>query len=97
MSIDTDTDLARTAIGVHSRQLSDQDVAQALRHTFFSDHPSSAAALIWLLEQLGEFKPPPSDPHELARWAGKKEVAHDLKAALYAPLTDLPTQTEDEI
>jgi hypothetical protein len=81
MSIDTDTDLARTAIGVHSRQLSDQDVA----------------ALIWLLEQLGEFKPPPSDPHELARWAGKKEVAHDLKAALYAPLTDLPTQTEDEI
>lgn len=91
-----DADLARTAVHVHSRNLDDVDVAQAFRRTLLSDSPHSSATLVKLFELLGEFVPPPADPHELARWAGKREVAHDLKAALYAPLTNLPTHNEDE-
>jgi hypothetical protein len=87
-----DEDLARTAVGVQARSLSGVEIAQAFRHTFFANHPSSAVAMVHLFELLGEFTSPPADPHELARWAGKRQVAHELKAALYAPLHDLPQQ-----
>lgn len=92
-----DQDLARTAIAVQSRNLDDIDVAQAFRRTLLADDSSSATALVKLFELLGEFTPPPEDPHELVRWAGKREVAHNLKAALYAPLTNPQPYDEDEI
>jgi len=37
-----------------------------------------------------ESRVPPLDPALLQRWAGKREIAAKLKAALYADLTTSP-------
>jgi hypothetical protein len=75
------------------------DVIRDFRALFLRDEALGRRVLFLLLTWCGEYDVsdgdvpvPPIDPNELQRWAGKREVAAKLKAALYA---DLSTTTED--
>ena len=76
------------------------DVIREFRALFLrEDEALGRRVLFLLLTWCGEYDVsdddmpvPPIDPNALQRWAGKREVAAKIKAALYA---DLSTTTED--
>lgn len=79
-----DTDLSRIALSVKSRSLTDDDIKNAFRVVLLSEGSASDIVLTCLLEWLAEYTLPPADAHELARYAGKREVAFLIKAQLYS-------------
>ena len=67
-----------------------EDVAGDFRHLFLRDDALAKRVLYMLMRWCGEYEGPPTDNAELQRWAGKREVAVDIKAALYADLPGVP-------
>jgi hypothetical protein len=72
------------------------DVARDFRTLFLEDKGLGRRVLFMLMSWCGEYdvsddggRIPPLDPNELQRWAGKREIAARLKAALYADLNNL--------
>ena len=70
------------------------DVIRDFRALFLQDEALGRRVLFLLLSWCGEYDVsdddmpvPPIDPNELQRWAGKREVAAKIKAALYAELS----------
>ena len=78
---------------VMGRDHSGRDVAGDFRSLFLRDDVGKRV-LFMLMNWCGEYDAPPESNEELQRWAGKREVAAFIKAALYA---DLTTQPEPEI
>ena len=76
------------------------DVARDFRQVFGGDDIVGRRVLFMILTWCGEYdvsededpesRVPPLDPALLQRWAGKREIAAKLKAALYADLTTSP-------
>ena len=76
------------------------DVARDFRKLFLEDPYLGKRVLFMLMSWCGEYdvsedddpesRVPPLDPALLQRWAGKREIAAKLKAALYADLTTSP-------
>lgn len=76
------------------------DVARDFRQVFAGDDIVGRRVLFMILTWCGEYdvsededlesRVPPLDPALLQRWAGKREIAAKLKAALYADLTTSP-------
>ena len=76
------------------------DVARDFRQVFGGDKIVGRRVLFMILTWCGEYdvsededpesRVPPLDPALLQRWAGKREIAAKLKAALYADLTTSP-------
>lgn len=76
------------------------DVARDFRQVFGGDGIVGRRVLFILMTWCGEYdvsedddpesRVPPLDPALLQRWAGKREIAAKLKAALYADLTTSP-------
>ena len=75
------------------------DLAKLFRHFFLGDENEQGRKVLFLLlTWCGEYevddpddphaRVPPVDPALLQRWAGKREIAAKLKAALYADLRD---------
>jgi len=71
------------------------DVVRDFRKLFLEDPELGKRVLFMLLTWCGEYdvsdddKPvPPLDTNELHRWAGKREIAAKIKAALYADLNN---------
>jgi len=75
------------------------DIAKLFRHFFLGDENEQGRKVLFLLlTWSGEYevddpddpmgRVPPVDPALLQRWAGKREIAAKLKAALYADLRD---------
>ena len=72
------------------------DVARDFRTLFLEDRDLGKRVLFMLMSWLGEYdvsnddgRVPPIDPNELQRWAGKREIAARIKAALYADLNNI--------
>ena len=72
------------------------DVARDFRKLFLEDPYLGKRVLFMLMSWCGEYdvsdddgRVPPIDPQELQRWAGKREIAARIKAALYADLNNL--------
>ena len=72
------------------------DVARDFRALFLEDADRGKRVLFMLMSWCGEYdvsndegRVPPLDPNELQRWAGKREIAARLKAALYADLNNI--------
>ena len=66
------------------------DVARDFRALFLEDADRGKRVLFMLMTWCGEYDvSPPLDPNELQRWAGKREIAARLKAALYADLNNI--------
>ena len=76
------------------------DVARDFRQVFAGGNIVGRRVLFMILTWCGEYdvsededpesRVPPLDPALLQRWAGKREIAAKLKAALYADLTTSP-------
>lgn len=76
------------------------DVARDFRQVFAGEDIVGRRVLFMILTWCGEYdvsadddpdsRVPPLDPALLQRWAGKREIAAKLKAALYADLTTSP-------
>ena len=75
------------------------DVAKLFRQFFLNDETGAGKKVLFLLlTWCGEYEAddpdnpearvPPADPVLLQRWAGKREIAAKIKAALYADLRD---------
>ncbi len=81
-------DLIRHNVGA---SLDGDAVARVFRAFFTQDPARGRKVLFILLHWCGEYDTDvPTDPHELQQWAGKKQVAALIKAAMYADL-DAPT------
>lgn len=72
------------------------DVARDFRTLFLEDRDLGRRVLFMLMSWCGEYdvadddgRVPPLDPNELQRWAGKREIAARIKAALYANLNNI--------
>jgi len=72
------------------------DVARDFRQLFLADRDLGRRVLFMLMTWCGEYdvdddetRVPPLDPNELQRWAGKREIAARIKAALYADLNNI--------
>jgi len=67
------------------------DVARDFRRVFVRDDDGAGKRVLFMLMTwCGEYGiDTPSDPNELQRWAGRREIAGKIKAALYADLTEL--------
>ncbi len=72
------------------------DVARDFRTLFLEDKGLGRRVLFMLMSWCGEYgvsddggRIPPLDNNELQRWAGKREIAARLKAALYADLNNI--------
>ena len=75
------------------------DIAKLFRHFFLGDENEQGKKVLFLLlTWCGEYEVddpddpngriPPTDPALLQRWAGKREIAAKIRAALYADLRD---------
>ncbi len=62
-------------------------VARDFRALFLREDALGKRALFMLLTWCGEYDAPPEDNDALQRWAGKREIAGLIKAALYADLS----------
>jgi|TARA_R100000093_G_C1943605_1_gene73229 hypothetical protein len=79
-------------------------VARDFRHLFFGDNPEMGKRVLFmLLTWCGEYdvdtedeRFPPLADGELQRWAGKREIAAKIKAALYAHVEPVPEQPREE-
>jgi hypothetical protein len=77
---------------VLGREHKGTDVAGDFRSLFLREpNELSRRVLFMLMNWCGEYEGPPEDNAALQRWAGKREVAALIKAALYADLTTPPT------
>lgn len=72
------------------------DVARDFRKLFLEDPYLGKRVLFMLMSWCGEYdvadddgRIPPIDNNELQRWAGKREIAARIKAALYADLNNI--------
>lgn len=73
---------------VDGRQHGPQQVAQDFRALFLRTNPDQGKRVLFmLLHWCGEFEADVPSGEDLQRWAGKREVAARIKAALYADLT----------
>ena len=81
---------------VYGRTYSDRDVASDFRNTINEEPARGRRVLFMLLTWCGEYTGPPEDDAQLARWAGKQEVAALIKAALYADLSPEEKEQEDD-
>jgi hypothetical protein len=88
-------ELARVA---GTTELDGTDVAKVFRHLFLTADPILGKKVLFiLLSWCGEYqvddpddsdgRVPPLDPAALQRWAGKREIAALIKAAMYADLS----------
>lgn len=81
---------------VMGRAHTGEDVAGDFRHLFLREDAVGKRVLFMLMNWCGEYAGPPEDNDALQRWAGKREVAALIKAALYADLTTPPETNEHE-
>ena len=94
--LNPDIEAFNTAIinSVYGRMHDGADVAGDFRHTINAEPARGKRVLFMLLTWCGEYDNPPTDNDALQRWAGKREVAALIKAAMFA---DLSTQAVEEI
>jgi hypothetical protein len=72
---------------VAGKQLDGKDIAVAMRHLFTRHDPQLGRVVLHaLLTWCGEYENPPEDNEALQRWAGKREIAVRIKAAMHADL-----------
>lgn len=65
-----------------------EDVAGDFRSVFLRDNPELGKRVLFtLLSWCGEYDTEVPSGEDLQRWAGKREVAARIKAALYADLS----------
>ena len=81
---------------VYGRGYDGLDVAGDFRHLFNDNPQLGQRVLFMLLKWCGEYDPPPEDDSALQRWAGKREIADSIKAAMYADLGPQRNKTEEE-
>lgn len=83
----------RALVGsVVGRNYSGEDVAGDFRQLFLREPDAlGRRVLFMLLSWCGEYDAPPAGNDDLQRWAGRREIATQLKAALYADLTTPPS------
>jgi hypothetical protein len=72
---------------VRGKDRSDVEAAYEFRRLFNRDEVLGNMVLHTLLFWCAEYTPPPKDNTELQRWAGRRDVAALIKAALYADLS----------
>jgi len=72
---------------VVGREYTNVDVARDFRYLMMTDPALGKRVLFMLLTWCGEFDDPPESNEDLQRWAGKREVAARIKAAMYADLS----------
>ena len=72
---------------VVGREYSTTDVARDFRHLMMTEPDLGKRVLFMLMTWCGEFEDPPESNEDLQRWAGKREVAARIKAAMYADLS----------
>lgn len=80
----------------YGRTYNDRDVAGDFRHTINAEPARGRRVLFTLLKWCGEYDPPPEDDKDLARYAGKQEIAYLIKSALYADLSVTEVETNDD-
>ena len=78
---------------VYGRNYDGHDVAGDFRLLFNREPALGQRVLFMLLTWCGEYDGPPDDNDALQRWAGKREVAGRIKAAMHAALP--PTREEE--
>ena len=82
---------------VYGRDHDGRDVIGDFRSLFIRTNPALGnRVLFMLLTWCGEYEPPPTDNDALQRWAGKQDIAGQIKAAMYADLVTPPTSEEIE-
>jgi hypothetical protein len=79
---------------VYGREYDGQSVAGDFRSLFLRDPALGKRVLFMILTWCGEFEGPPEGNEELQRWAGKREIAARIKAAMYADLSPQPVREE---
>ncbi len=80
---------------VYGREYTGTAVAQDFRALMLRDPGLGKRVLHMLLHWCGEFDNPPEENELLQRWAGKRELAARIKAAMYADLST-PAETDEE-
>jgi hypothetical protein len=82
---------------VVGQPMTGEEVAASFRHLFLRDPLLGRRVLFILLKWLGEYDTEIPTGEALQRWAGKREVAALVKAALFADLSTPPaTKGDDE-
>ena len=82
---------------VYGRDHDGRDVAGDFRSLFTRTNPALGnRVLFMLLTWCGEYEPPPEDNAALQRWAGKKEIAGRIKAAMHASLNQPKEYVDDD-
>jgi hypothetical protein len=64
-----------------------RDIAGDFRSLFNENPHLGQRVLFVMLSWCGEYDDPPAETEALQRWAGKREIAGKLKAAMYADLS----------
>lgn len=82
---------------VYGREHDGRSVAGDFRSIFLSEPARGKRVLFMLLTWCGEFEGPPDGNDDLQRWAGKREIAERIKAAMYADLSPQPEAREEGI
>lgn len=73
-----------------------QQVAKDFRRLFLRDEALGKRVLFMLMTWCGDYESEiPEDNNGLNRWAGKQEIAWQIKAALHANLDEQPPDTKD--
>ena len=75
------------------------DTSGDFRSLFNREPQLGQRVLFMILTWCGEYETPPEDNEALQRWAGKREVAGFIKAAMFADLThsELKEETEENV
>lgn len=84
------------AMSVYGRDYDELAMARDMRRLFMADPALGRRVLFTLMAWCGEYEFEVPTGEALARWAGKKEVAARIKAALHADLTTPPDTDEDD-
>jgi hypothetical protein len=87
--LEPDLELFHNAIinSVYGKTHSGVDVAGDFRSLFNQNPHLGQRVLFMLMTWCGEYEGPPEDDTALQRWAGKREVAGHIKAAMFADLS----------
>lgn len=71
----------------YGRSYDGRDVAGDFRSLFTREPMLGRRVMFMLLTWCGEYEPPPEEDAALQRWAGKREIAGMIKAAMHADLS----------
>jgi len=97
-TLNPDINAFHTAIvhSVYGRSHQGDDVAGDFRILFNKEPQLGQRVLFMLLTWCGEYDDPPESNDALQRWAGKRELAGKIKAAMFADLSTPEPREEIE-